>query len=242
LRAQPSEPRQQLFDRMAAVFGAGFVVCPRFTCEAAAAAELASAIASSSDAQDGDPLAAHTWFLRYARVRQPLARLGACLRAAEALDTGEALRLDVAQLPFVAGERWVGLPSTPGSGPPAGKLSLVLQTTTAIDVTAPMTALWIDEWVETVPSTRETTGITFQFDPPDAMAPQAVLLAVPPRLGQDWSVGGLHRVLTETLDLARLRGINPGALGTAAQYLPAVYLAFNVQDDAVSTDLMPLTR
>ena len=32
-----------------------------------------------------DPLASHTWFLRYARVRDPLARLSACLRCAEAL-------------------------------------------------------------------------------------------------------------------------------------------------------------
>jgi hypothetical protein len=32
-----------------------------------------------------DPLASHTWFLRYARVRDPLARLSACLRCAETL-------------------------------------------------------------------------------------------------------------------------------------------------------------
>jgi hypothetical protein len=218
------------------------VALPRFTCDAAAGKELAGAIAASADAQGGDPLAAHTWFLRYARVCDSLARLGACLRGAEALDAGDALKLQVAQLPFVAGERWVGLPIPPNGALAAGKLSLVLQMTTPVDVTGPMTGLWIDEWVEIVPSARETTGLTFQFNPPDAMAPQTILLAVPPQVGQDWTVAGLHRVLTETLDLARLRAINPDALGAAAQYLPAMYLAFNVQDDAVSTDLTPLTQ
>jgi hypothetical protein len=247
LRAQPAPAddqarRGKLLDRVAAVFGDGFVALPRFNCDAAAASELAGAIAANAQAQGGDPLASYAWFIRSARVRDRLALLGACLRGAEALGTGEALNLCVAQLPFVAGERWVGLPSAAGAAIPAGKLSLVLQGAAGVDITKPMTALWIDEWVETVPSAAETTGVTFQFDPPDAMAPQTVLLAVPPQVGQDWTVGGLHRVLTETLDLAKLRAVGPAALAAAAQHLPASYLAFNVQDDAVSTDLAPLTR
>jgi hypothetical protein len=63
---------------------------------------------------------------------------------------------------------------------------------------------------------------------------------VPPVVGEPWRVGTLNRVLLETLDLARLRGVEPGALGDVAHYLPATYLAFNVDNDAVSTDLNPL--
>jgi hypothetical protein len=59
-------------------------------------------------------------------VRDPVAKLAACLRGAEVLATGDRLNLQVAQLPFVAGERWVGLP-TAGQGVAAGKLSLVVQ-------------------------------------------------------------------------------------------------------------------
>jgi hypothetical protein len=247
LRAQPAASnaqarRGQLLDRMAAVFGAGFVVLPRFTCDTAAASELATALNANAQAQGGDPLTAYAWFIRLARVRDRLARLGACLRCAEVLGTGDALKLSVAQLPFAAGERWVGLPAAAGAAIPAGKLSLVLQGAAGVDVTQPMAALWIDEWVETVPSTTETTGVAFQFDPPDAMAPQTVLLAVPPQVGQDWTVASLYRVLTETLDLAKLRAVGPAGLGVAAQYLPANYIAFNVQDDAVSTDFAPLTQ
>jgi hypothetical protein len=31
-------------------------------------------------------------------------------------------------------------------------------------------------------------------------------------------------------------------LGETAQYLPALYMAFNVNNDAVSTDFAPLTQ
>ena len=237
----PATQRNRLADRMSAVFGATFLALPRFSLDPAAAAELASAIAGGPQAQGGDPFASHTWFFRACRVRDRLARLSRCLGGAEALGSGDALNTKVAQLPFVAGERWVGLPPLAGAALPAGKLSLVLQES-GVDVTKPMAGMWIDEWVEVAPASTETTAITFQFAPPDAMAPQTVLLAVPPQVGHDWTVGGLCQVLLETLDLAKLRSIDSRALGAAAQYLPASYLAFNVQDDAVSSDLTPLTR
>ena len=84
--------------------------------------------------------------------------------------------------------------------------------------------------------------MTFQFDPPNAFAPQNVLVAVPPVAGQDWTTESLRQVLVETLDLAKLRGIDSSLLGAAAQYLPGVYIAFNASDHAVSTDFAPLTR
>jgi hypothetical protein len=239
--ADPAVQRNRLFERMSSVFGAAFVALPHFGLDATAAAELASAIAAAPQAQGGDPLQSHSWFLRACRVRDRLARLGRCLGGAELLGAGDALNTAVAQLPFVAGERWVGLPPVAGAPIPAGKLSLVLQAA-GVDVTKPMMGMWIDEWVETAPASAETTAITFKYAPPDAMAPQSVLLAVPPQVGQDWTVGGLCQVLVETLDLAKLRAVDTRALGAAAQYLPAAYLAFNVQDDAVSTDLTPLTR
>jgi hypothetical protein len=47
-------------------------------------------------------------------------------------------------------------------------------------------------------------------------------------------------VLLETLDLLRIRAVDPVALGDLGHYLPATYLAFNANADAVSTDLNPL--
>jgi hypothetical protein len=111
-----------------------------------------------------------------------------------------------------------------------------------VNTTQVMTGLLVDEWVEVVPNTHETTALAFQFDVPDACAPQSVLIAVPPVPGQDWTTETLRRVLMETLDLAKLRAIDTRSLGAAAQHLPGLYLAFNTEDHAVSTDFAPLTR
>jgi hypothetical protein len=227
---------------MRAVFGASFVVLPRITCDAATAAELRSALAGSDAILDGDALAVYAWFTRYARVRDPVARFASCLTGAEVLGTAERYALEVAQLPFDNDDRWIGLAAAANKPMSLGKISLVVQAAAAVDFAQPLRGLWIDEWSEIVPSREETTAITFQYNPPDACAPQTVLLAVPPVPGEDWTVATLHRVVTETLDLAKLRGVDSDALSECGQFLPALCLAFNAKDDAVSTDFAPLTR
>ena len=106
-----SAQRDALFERLRAVFGAGFVVLPRFACGNAEA--LGAALAASTAVQGGDALAVHTWFTRAERVRDALARFGAALRGAEVLRTGERLAFSVAQLPPDPAERWVALPPAP---------------------------------------------------------------------------------------------------------------------------------
>ena len=231
----------QLIARARAIYGDEFICLPNFTCDATRAAELNSAAAASTQQQGGDPLAVHGWFARASRVRDPLARLGDCLQGAEVLATGTRLALTVAQLPFDAAERWVGLPPIPPKELPQNKLSLVMQLSGAFNATLPLCGLFIDEWVDVVPNQKETTALTFQFDPPNSFAPQNVLVAVPPVPGQDWTTESLRQVLVETLDLAKLRAVDTSRLGAAAQYLPALYLPFNAADDAVSTDFSPLT-
>jgi hypothetical protein len=246
LRAQPvaTEPRarcEQLLERGRVAFGPHFVMLPGFSCEAGEAAELKRALAGSTAQQGGDALAAHGWFMRSARVREAASRLGGCLRTSEVLAAGERLALTVAQLPFDATERWVGLPVLPGTEMAHSKLSLVVQSSQALDPVLPMAGLLVDEWVEVVPSREETTALTFQFDAPNAMAPQNLLVAVPSTPGQPWTAEGLRQVLMETLDLAKLRAVDGSLLGAAAQYLPATYLPFNPADDVVSTDFRALT-
>jgi hypothetical protein len=242
LAIDPRGRREQLTARMRAVFGQTFAVLPRFSFDAAGATELAGALSASTAAQGGDPLAVNTWFARSSRVRDGVARMSACLQRAEVLGAGARVNLSVAQLPFKSGERWVGLPPAAGAEMPPSKLSLVLHTIGTITTTQVMTGLLVDEWVEVVPNTRETTALAFQFDMPDATAPQTVLIAVPPVPGQDWTAETLRRVLMETLDLAKLRAVDTAALGAAAQHLPGLYLAFNTEDHAVSTDFAALTR
>lgn len=232
--------RQQLLERMRTAFGSSFVAMPLFTYDNAE--ELKNALAANEQVQGGDALNVYTWFTRASRVREPLARWSAPLSGAEVLGTGESLRLKVAQLPFNAADRWVGLPPEEGKELQAGKLSLVVHAAATLKVDQPLCGLLIDEWVEVVPSSKETTAVAFQFNPPDACAPQSVLLAVPPVPDQPWTVASLHRVLVETLDLAKLRAVDAEALGEIGHYMPALFFAFNDNNEVVSTDFAQLTR
>lgn len=224
----------QLLRTLRTLLGPGSVALPRFI--PSTAADL---VASRDDpGLGGEPLAAEVWLTRMERVREPLRQLGIALREAEALG-GPAFTLGVAQVPHQAGAVWNALPAPSYVD---GAASLVL---TGVDLIAPgkeLAGLLIDEWGEVVPSATETTGIAFRYDPPDLMAPQAILLAVPPVLGEPWTVGTLNQVLVETLEQAHLRAVPPAALGAVRQYLPATMLAFNAEGDAVSTNPNALTQ
>lgn len=232
--AEPDIPAQRdlLIARLRVVFGAGFLALPRFT--AAHAPDIAASLADEA-LLGADPLAAYTWLTRMSRIREPLGRFSQAFREAEVLG-GPGLDLRVAQVPRDPDRRrWVG--GELDGRIAEGVASLVLQDVPA-DLDGSLAGLLVDEWTELVPSRDETTGIAFQYDPPDASAPQAILLAVPPVIGTPWTIGGLNRVLLETLELARLRGVSPASLGDALHYLPATYLAHNtVPEDAVSSDL-----
>jgi hypothetical protein len=241
LSTEPRRRSDELHERMRTVFGATFLALPRFKNDATAARNLSGALDASATVLGNDPLAVQTWFIRAERVRSGLARLAVPLRAAEILRLGVRLEPRVAQLPFSSGERWVGLAPLSGAIP-SGKLSLVVQAQESLDTTEFMRSIWVDEWVEEVPAREETTAIAFQFNPPDACAPQNVLIAVPAEPAKPWTGAGLFRVLAETLDLAKLRGLDLENLDELSHYLPALFFAFNAQDDAVSTDFAPLTR
>jgi hypothetical protein len=99
-----------------------------------------------------------------------------------------------------------------------------------------------DECVETVPSATETTAVTFQYDQPDATPPQSILIAVPPIPDQPWTADTLQKVLIETMDLAKMRMVDPSLLGEVQHFLPALYFASNAENDTVAMDWTQLTN
>jgi hypothetical protein len=226
--------------RLRSVFGDVFQVLPRIKLKPAHADELRKTFAASDalqgkDVSSEDPLPVVTWFQRIARVREGAARLDATLMYGEALASGTSLELAVGQLPHEENDRWVALPLK-GKRLQGGRLSLVVHPPWTLDLTKPLGGLLIDEWVEVVPNERELTGLAFHFDQPDACAPQAILLAVPPHDGKPWNLEALEAVVLETLEWAKLRCVDPDALGELGHFLPALYFADNVSNDTVATN------
>jgi hypothetical protein len=67
----------------------------------------------------------------------------------------------------------------------------------------------VDEWTDFIPNTKETTGLAFQYKTPQAEAPQAILLAVPPSPEPGvWHDGELVDIIADTIDLMRIRSVS----------------------------------
>lgn len=231
--AAPAEQREHDAARLQHVFGPGFAVLPRFP--AANPGELAQAFAASDTVQDGDPHAVFRWLKAMTRVRPITALFADAYLNADAIAGTDPLRLRVGQLPFQEADRWVGLDN--GQQPPeANRLSLVAQLPEGLDLSGTVAGLVVDEWVETVPSTTETTAVTFHFDQPNSRAPNAVLLAVPPDPSRAWDLATLEKILLETVELTKLRAVDTEALVDLGHLLPALYFANNVQGKTVATD------
>ena len=105
----------------------------------------------------------------------------------------------------------------------------------------PLAGIVFDEWVELLPGSdalaqtklegpdplpaeSELTGVSFHFDRPDAKAPQAILLAVPPTRARGWTEDVLALVVRDTLELAKLRAVDVGALPLVDDVAPGIRL------------------
>jgi hypothetical protein len=89
-----------------------------------------------------------------------------------------------------------------------------------------LTCLMIDDWREGFPNMQETTGIAVRYDSPEAEAPHAILLAVPPRLSEreEWTVDLLANTLLETIELMQVRMVGSADIigSDLGRYFPAL--------------------
>jgi hypothetical protein len=137
----------------------------------------------------------------------------------------------------VLADHWLGAP-LPGdvASPTAPVASLILDGVTKVDLDAPLIALSIDEWTETLPNrerhgeaatdpvdSRTTAGVALHADAPNAQPPQVMLLAVAPDMTKRWTADALIALFDDTLSLARTRMVNAETLPLVGRILPAIY-------------------
>jgi hypothetical protein len=160
------------------------------------------------------------------------------------------------QLPFANNDRWVALKSTAANGFANGRVAFALELPTPYSGAGVHSGLMLDEWPERIPVALQTTGLAFNYDQPNAMAPQTVLLAVCPDGRDEWDEDLLAAVVYETLDFVKQRSHGYGifsqlatipasiplsiAIPRLGQLLPALYFAFNPSRDAVSAEFIDL--
>ncbi|MER8186917.1 hypothetical protein [Kitasatospora sp. NPDC094015] len=168
------------------------------------------------------------WLLEMERVRPGTRALGDALTAAEVLAGTPPCGTTVTQLP--PGQRWIALgpAPVPSRSRPAARHSALLRTDGAPDPDH-VAGLLVDSWTETVPeplpagggsAVEELGGLAFHYDQPDARAPQALLVAVPPDQLRGWRMEDVHAVVEETFALARIRGLDLNDLTELRGLLP----------------------
>lgn len=72
----------------------------------------------------------------------------------------------------------------------------------------------LDHWIERIPYREQTAGLAFNYDQPDAEAPQALLLAVSTKDNSNnyWSPDMLLRTVKSTMHLVKCRSVEPDDL------------------------------
>jgi hypothetical protein len=164
------------------------------------------------------------WLHGLARVRSRLNRWEVIRTLADALNDMSLALLPV-QVPYRINDSWLAVkfpetdPNDPNVSPrPFGisrdTLSIAAHGQTAFQGGVKQSGLLIDDWTEEIPTAKETTGIAFRFNQPNAAPPQALLLTVTPNETGSWEWDDLVGTLNDTLRRAKQRAVEPDQLET----------------------------
>ncbi len=245
---------QALIQAAQAVFGDGFRMVPAFSVTPQQADEWANAFAISGgltrfqseelpEEQRLDFPVDH-WMYGVARVREKMGHWEKATLFAEAF--GKQLPdLAPVQFPFRTADRWMALqfrkPTETDADfkVDADRLLYTAAYATPFDKLSYQCGLLVDEWTEVIPARKETTGITFHYDRPNAEPPQAILLAMPAVFRGHWQWTDLVNSLHETYQMAQMRAVEPGLIDDTAyaRFLPATIMTVSTYLLTISTNL-----
>ncbi len=224
------------------MFGETFQIVPEFILPAEQAQELANAWGPGLTAADaildhvqttlGRPFAVDDWLHGIARVRTKMRQIETAGMLAETFGSG-SITLQPLQLPHRPGLPWLALdlPELDAEGEPFAvdedKLLYTAHYPAALNANGPIGGLLLDEWTEVIPSRSEETGLAVHYDRPNSEAPQTLLLALPAEFTGAWEWPDLVDTVRETMDMARLRAIEPDQIDTTAyaRFLPTTVSA-----------------
>ncbi|MBK9014425.1 MAG: hypothetical protein IPM82_10230 [Saprospiraceae bacterium] len=199
-----------------------FVALPFFN--AHNAVELQACLAQNIEP---DELEVETWLQGIGKVREKMGNL-TTLATTHDLLLDSSFDLSPIQLPFDAAGRWIGKEFGEDYELRNDTTSIMLHSAEPFQPSANCCGLVLDDWTELVPEREVNAGISFHFNRPNAMPPQALLLAVPPQIKGHWTWDDLIAILNDTLDRSKMRAVEPNQLlaGPTFQTLPTIMTEF----------------
>jgi hypothetical protein len=231
-----------------ALLGPDFSIVPEFQLPPGAADDWANAVAESTGGALLNYLTTtldidfpvNEWLIGVARVRPMMKAWETLTALVDALrgpaDVPELLAM---QLPVEVNAPWVAMAFPSAYVLDSDHLCYTACYSTPFDKTASQCALLIDEWTEAIPATSLDTGMSFNYDRPNNEAPQSILVVTPATGTGSWQWDDVLAALNETLDLAKIRTVDPTAVDATpyAMLVPATIVAATMYGISISTSL-----
>ena len=226
------------------IFGDEFQMVPEFRLDPDQTGEWKNALSADRSLlafqtnDQGISFPVDEWLYGVARVRDKLHHLENTIFLSEALG-GNAPVLQPCQFPYQVGDHWLAL-RFPRDYELDGERLLYTAHHEHEPFTSQQCGVLIDEWSEVIPTEEEVAGVAFHYDRPSSEPPQSILLVAPPSgVTGKWSWRDLVQALPETLDLAKLRAIEPDQVGDTdyARLLPATWTAITYPHISIGVDL-----
>lgn len=251
LAANATTQVQLMEDAARVLLGADFRIFPAFSLAPAQGDEIVNSLDASrvgplfdylKNPPDPDMLPEDfpldTWLYGVARVREKMHAWEQMVMFTGSMGQPEPA-LDALQLPFIAGDRWLGLEFPPELKLDTDRLLYTAHFAVPFNKTVRQCGMLIDEWAETIPTSEVDTGIAFHHDRPNCEAPQTMLLVTPSQFRGAWQWEDLVDALHETLDFAKRRAVEPSIIDRTpyAPFLPATIMAAQVSQLTISANL-----
>lgn len=230
------------------LLGEDFKVVPEFTLPVEQAGEwdkawgdrtlLLSYLTDAEPTGVGVDFPVDEWLYGVARVREDAAHWEQVMMLSRAFGIGEP-ELEPIQLPYHETDRWLAMPYPADYDMDGDRLLYTAHYAVPFNPNANQCGLLLDEWTEVIPTPEETTGITFNYDRPNAEPPQTLLLVTSPHLEGAWQWNDLVDAIRETLEEARLRAVEPTQVDDTpyARFLPATISAVTLHPITIMLNL-----
>ena len=243
--ATSEEAKVKLLEEAARkLFGRPFKVYPEY--QLYNEGEVTAAYGYTDYLDFSGPEALPEWFQGLSPVRKRMHAYHQTGLLSEALRGDDALfDFSLTQLPLepvdesdVPQTRWIGVQFPEDYALPDENISFVFLNPAGYSSSGLQAGILIDEWVEEIPDKIAHTGISVNYNNPNSEPPQVCLLAVSPNLDGKWAWDDLMDTLSETLEWAKKRAVDPDLLNNSiyAQVLPALYAGVSASDDTPTLD------
>ena len=226
------------------LLGDDYVVIPRFNftniADVTQSYSSRAQLLTHATTTRNNPLVVEEWLHGVSLVRPKMHQFGLMKIFHDGLNN-TFLTCEPIQLPYRDKDSWLGVEFPDGTTIDHDTLSMILYTPQGFDPTQAQCGLLLDDWVEVVPQKEEVTGLTFNFNQPNSVPPQAILMAVTPQLQGSWKWDNLIDTIRDTFHRAKIRAVEPDQLDLNAsmvnKFLPGIISEFSTGKSSISLDL-----